>query len=71
MLVLATVNAVAAIVTAFVSGIEPDGYVASMASMTTAMVAIFSALLAFVGWLQLKPETSVTPETAREFVGAG
>ena len=69
LLVLATVNAVAAIVTAFVSGIEPGAYVASMTSMTTAMVAIFSGLLAFVGWIQLRPEMAVIPPDASVLVG--
>jgi uncharacterized membrane protein YphA (DoxX/SURF4 family) len=68
LLVLAAVNAVAATATAFVSGIEPGAYVDSMPSMTTAMVAIFSGLLAFVGWLQLKPEFSPTPPAARELI---
>jgi hypothetical protein len=64
LLVLAAVNAVAATVTAFTLGIEPDAYVTSMPSMTTAMVAIFSGLLALVGWLQRHPPI-VLPE-ARE-----
>jgi uncharacterized membrane protein YphA (DoxX/SURF4 family) len=62
LLVLTAVNAVAAIGTAFVSGIEPGAYVESMPAMTTAMVAIFSGLFAFVGWLQLRPTMSVTPD---------
>lgn len=66
LLALATVNAIAAIATAFVSGIEPGAYVDSMPAMTTAMVAIFSGLLAFTGWLQLKPDASVTPDEAVE-----
>jgi uncharacterized membrane protein YphA (DoxX/SURF4 family) len=66
LLALTTVNTVAAIVTAFVSGIEPGAYVESMPSMTTAMVAIFSGLLAFAGWLQLRPEASITPPAAVE-----
>jgi uncharacterized membrane protein YkgB len=70
LLVLAAVNAVAAIVTAFVSGIEPGAYIGSMPSMTTAMVAIFSSLLAFVGWLQLRPEMMVIPAQAEELVAA-
>ncbi len=51
----AAINAVAAAVTAFNVGITPHGYTDSMRSMVTAFVAIFSALLAFVGWLQEHP----------------
>jgi uncharacterized membrane protein YphA (DoxX/SURF4 family) len=65
LLALATINAVAALVTAFAYGIEPGAYVDSMPSMTTAMVAIFSSLLAFAGWIQLKPEVAVVPDDAR------
>lgn len=36
----------------FTIGIEPDAYVGSMPSMTTVLVALFSALLALAGWLQ-------------------
>jgi uncharacterized membrane protein YphA (DoxX/SURF4 family) len=68
LLVFAAVNAVAAIVTAFVTGIEPGAYVGSMRSMTTAMVAIFSGLLAFVGWLQLRPAMAVIPPRAASLV---
>ncbi|GEM_PF-1113320 len=68
LIVLAAVNAVAAIVTAFASGIEPGAYVGSMPAMTTAMVAIFSGLLAFVGWLQLNPEVAIVPDDARELL---
>jgi uncharacterized membrane protein YphA (DoxX/SURF4 family) len=71
LLVLATANAVAAGVTAFVHGIEPGAYVTSMPSMTTAMVAIFSGLLAGVGWLQQRPRASVTPVEGRELLTAG
>jgi hypothetical protein len=56
LIVLAAVNAVAAAVTAFSVGITPDGYTDSMRSMVTAFVAIFSGLLAFVGWLQQHPD---------------
>jgi uncharacterized membrane protein YphA (DoxX/SURF4 family) len=70
LLVLATVNAVAAAVTAFVYGIEPGAYVESMPSMVTAMVAIFSGALAGVGWLQQRPEASITPIQGREFLSS-
>lgn len=52
---LAAVNAIAAAVTAFSTGITPDGYTTSMPAMVTAFVAVFSGLFAFVGWLQLHP----------------
>lgn len=68
LLLLATINAVAAIVTAFVVGIVPDAYVESMPSMTTAMVAIFSTTLAFVGWVQLRPKLAVIPPGGAELV---
>jgi uncharacterized membrane protein YphA (DoxX/SURF4 family) len=68
LLVLATVNAVAAAVTAFVYGIEPGAYVGSMPSMVTVMVAILSGSLAALGWLQQQPRASVTPADAREFL---
>lgn len=68
LIVLAAVNAVAAIVTVLASGIEPGAYVTSMPAMTTAMVAIFSGLLAFAGWIQLKPEVAVVPDDARELL---
>jgi uncharacterized membrane protein YphA (DoxX/SURF4 family) len=68
LIVLAAINAIAATVTAFVTGIEPGAYVTSMTSMTTAMVAIFSGLLAFTGWLQLRPSASVTPTKAKELI---
>jgi hypothetical protein len=52
---LAAVNAVAAAIAVITSGgIAPDGYTESMGQMTTAMVAIFSALFALGGWLQLR-----------------
>jgi hypothetical protein len=55
LIVLAAVNAVAAGIAVIASGgIAPDGYVESMGQMTTAMVAIFSALFALLGWLQLR-----------------
>jgi uncharacterized membrane protein YphA (DoxX/SURF4 family) len=69
LIALTAVNAGAAIVTAFVSGIEPGSYVTSMPAMTTAMVAIFSGLFAFVGWLQLRPEMAVIPPDASHLVG--
>jgi len=53
---LAAINGAAAAITSFGMGVVPDAYVTSMPAMTTAFVAIFSALLAFVGWLQLHPE---------------
>lgn len=56
LIVLAAINAVAAAVTAFQSGITPDGYTDSMAAMVTAFVAIISGSLAFVGWLQQHPK---------------
>jgi uncharacterized membrane protein YphA (DoxX/SURF4 family) len=65
LIILAAVNAVAATVTAFTMGIEPDAYVTSMPSMTTAMVAIFSGLLAYVGWLQ-RHRPLVLPEAAAQ-----
>ena len=65
LVILAAVNAVAAVVTVFVSGIEPGAYIDSMPAMTTAMVAIFSGLLAFAGWIQLRPEVAVVPDDAR------
>ena len=55
LIMLAAINAVAAAITAFSLGIEPGDYVGSLPSMVTAFVAIFSGLLAFVGWLQLHP----------------
>ncbi|MGF1618482.1 MAG: DoxX family membrane protein [Acidimicrobiia bacterium] len=55
LIVLAAINAVAAAVTAFNVGITPNGYTDSMQSVVTAFVAIFSALLAVVGWLQQHP----------------
>jgi hypothetical protein len=70
LLVLATLNAIAAGVTAFLSGIEPGAYVGSMPAMVTAMVAIFSGALAGVGWLQQRPEASVTPIQGREFLSS-
>jgi uncharacterized membrane protein YphA (DoxX/SURF4 family) len=66
---LAAVNAAAAVITAFVSGIEPGSYVGSMAAMTTAMVAVFSGLFAFVGWLQLRPTMAVIPPGASDLIG--
>jgi hypothetical protein len=52
---LAAVNAVAAAIAVITSGgIAPDGYTESMGQMTTAVVAIFSALFALGGWLQLR-----------------
>jgi uncharacterized membrane protein YphA (DoxX/SURF4 family) len=70
LLVLATVNAVAATLTAALYGIEPGAYVESMPSMVTAMVAIFSGSLAGLGWLQQRPRASVTPELGREFLNS-
>jgi hypothetical protein len=55
LIVLAAVNAVAAIAVSFNLGITPDGYTDSMPAMVTAFVAIFSGLLAFTGWLQRHP----------------
>jgi hypothetical protein len=55
LLILATLNTVAAVVTVYFAGIQPGAYVDSMMAMTTAMVAIFSGLLALAGWLQLRP----------------
>ena len=66
LLVLAAVNAVAATVTAFTVGIEPDAYVTSMPSMTTAMVAIFSGLFAFVGIMQKRFPEEVVDEQEDE-----
>jgi hypothetical protein len=68
LLVLASVNAVAAAVTAFVQGIEPGAYLGSMPSMVTAMVAIFSGALAGVGWLQQRGDTTNIPAEGREFL---
>jgi uncharacterized membrane protein YphA (DoxX/SURF4 family) len=68
---LMAVNAVAATVTAFQTGITPDGYTDSMPAMVTAFVAIVSGLLAFVGWLQQHPsldhsgEVTIIPEPER------
>jgi hypothetical protein len=70
LLVLATVNAIAAAITAFLYGIEPGAYVGSMPAMVTAMVAIFSGSLAGLGWLQQRPRASVTPEQGREFLSS-
>jgi hypothetical protein len=61
---LAAVNAVAAAITAFNVGITPDAYVDSMPAMVTAFVAIFSGLLAFVGWLQQHPDLDHSGELA-------
>jgi hypothetical protein len=55
LLALMAINAVAAVITAFQTGITPDGYTDSMAAMVTALVAIISGLLAFIGWLQQHP----------------
>jgi hypothetical protein len=63
---LAAVNAVAALATAFNTGITPDGYTSSMPSMVTAFVALFSGLFALVGWLQLNPGLDYSEEPARE-----
>jgi uncharacterized membrane protein YphA (DoxX/SURF4 family) len=70
LLVLATLNAIAAATTAFLYGIEPGAYVGSMPAMVTAMVAIFSGSLAGLGWLQQRPRASVTPEQGREFLSS-
>jgi uncharacterized membrane protein YphA (DoxX/SURF4 family) len=71
LIVLAAVNAVAAgIAVVATGGIAPDGYVQSMGQMTTAMVAIFSALFALGGWLQLRAEKHppLEPGLEREVV---
>ena len=68
LLVLAAINAVAAIATVFATGLEPGAYVDSMPAMTTSMVAIFSGLLAAVGYLQLKPGAAMAPDDARELL---
>jgi hypothetical protein len=62
---LAAINAVAAVVTAFSIGITPDGYVESMPAVVTAFVAIFSGLLALVGWLQQHPALDHSTEVAQ------
>jgi hypothetical protein len=56
LLVLATVNAVAAGVTAFNLGVTPDAYVDGMTAMVTTFVALISGALAFIGWLQRHPK---------------
>jgi hypothetical protein len=56
LLVLAAVNTLAAGWVAFSIGIEPGAYDSSMTAMVPAFVAIFSGLLAFVGWVQTRPE---------------
>jgi hypothetical protein len=66
LIALAAVNALAATITAFTMGIVPNAYIDSMPSMTTAFVAIFSGLLAFVGWLQHHPELDRSGEIATE-----
>jgi uncharacterized membrane protein YphA (DoxX/SURF4 family) len=66
LIVLAAINAVAAAITAFSIGITPDGYTDSMRSMVTAVVAIFSALFAFVGWLQEHPGLDHHPAAQTE-----
>lgn len=68
LLVVTGVNAAAASFVAFASGIEPGAYVDSMPAMTTAMVAILSGLLAFVGWLQLQPNLMATPDSEKELL---
>lgn len=68
LVLLAAVNAVAAGITVVASGdIVPGDYVASTGQMTTAMVAIFSALFALGGWIQLHGEK---PSPAGEPAGA-
>ncbi|MEX2502442.1 MAG: hypothetical protein WD336_08695 [Trueperaceae bacterium] len=52
---LAAINAVAATFTAVAAGITADGYTDSMPAVVSAFVAIFSGLLALVGWLQKHP----------------
>jgi hypothetical protein len=75
LLALMAINAIAATVTAFQTGITPDGYTDSMTSMVTAFVAIFSGLLALVGWLQQHPtmdhsgEVITVPDTEPTPVG--
>jgi uncharacterized membrane protein YphA (DoxX/SURF4 family) len=68
LLVVASVNAAAAAITAFVHGIEPGAYLGSMPSMVTAMVAIFSGALAGVGWLQQRADMTSIPAEGREFL---
>ena len=65
LVILAAVNALAAIGTVFATGLEPGAYVESMPAMTTSMVAIFSGLFAAVGFLQLKPGAAIAPDDAR------
>jgi hypothetical protein len=55
LVVLASINAVAATITAFNMGITPDAYVDNMPSMVTAFVAVISGSLAFAGLLQQNP----------------
>jgi hypothetical protein len=64
LIALAAVNAAAATVVAFTLGIVPDAYVESMPAMVTAFVAIFSGLLALVGWLQRHPHLDHSGEAA-------
>jgi uncharacterized membrane protein YphA (DoxX/SURF4 family) len=70
LVILATVNALAAIGTVFATGLEPGAYVESMPAMTTSMVAIFSGLFAAVGFLQLRPGAAIAPDDARELLDA-
>jgi hypothetical protein len=70
LVVVAAVNFVAAAV-AVVStgGIAPDGYTESMGQMVTGMVAIFSGMFAFIGWLQLESGGAEESEPAAEHKG--
>jgi hypothetical protein len=61
--ILAAVNGIAAIIAITTQGgVIPDGYVADLGAMTTAMWAMFSLAFAAVGWMQLR-STVVRPAT--------
>jgi len=68
---IAAINAVAALMTAFNTGITPDGYTSSMPSVATTFVAVFSGLFAFVGWLQLHPTLDHSEEVESVVAHAG
>jgi hypothetical protein len=61
LIALAAINALAAGWVAFRTGIEPGAYETSMTAMVPAFVAIFSGLLAAVGWVQTRPELATNP----------
>ena len=64
--IIAGLNAIAAAIAVVATGgVAPDGYTESMGQMTTGMVAVFSALFAVLGWLQLRTERHHATEVTR------